>query len=502
MVIVRAYVKIDRMPVPDISRSFIVTSWLLISVPGSFPQQPPDMHQIGPVSVQANLRSRLELWDWFEAPENNSYAFSGNILRTSFTRQRESFDWQIELAVPFLLALPENSISPAPQLQLGFGGQYYGANKRSQNAAMIFPKQAFIRWKNLFGSKGNALRIGRFEFIDGTEITPSNPSLAALKRDRITQRLIGNFGWTHVGRSFDGAHYSWTRQGLNVTVMGGIPTRGVFQVDGWGWVEVATLYGAVTGQIPGRKHNAEWRALAIYYQDWRGINKTDNLPEALRSRSAGNIRIGTFGGHYLHTMATAAGSLDALLWGVGQAGKWGGLNHGAGAIAVEGGWQPDVLPRLRPWLRAGYFRSSGDHDPEDDDHGTFFQVLPTPRPYARFPFFNLMNNQDIFGTLMLRPHPLLAVKGEIHDLQLSSSQDLWYQGGGAFQPWSFGYIGRPSSGMKSLARLYDVSIDYTVNARLTLSGYFGHARGGSVIRAIYPSGRNGSLGYLEASYKF
>jgi len=36
----------------------------------------------------------------------------------------------------------------------------------------------------------------------------------------------------------------------------------------------------------------------------------------------------------------------------------------------------------------------------------------------------------------------------------------YVQVGGAFQPWTFGYIGRPSGGSSGLATLYDASLDY------------------------------------------
>jgi len=74
---------------------------------------------------------------------------------------------------------------------------------------MVFPKQAFIRIKNLDRQGKQSLRIGRFEFSDGTETAPANATLAAVKRDRVAQRFLGPFGYTHVGRSFDGIQYTY-----------------------------------------------------------------------------------------------------------------------------------------------------------------------------------------------------------------------------------------------------------------------------------------------------
>ncbi len=454
--------------------------------------------KLGPVVLHGSIRSRVEFWNWFEGDADNSYAFSGNLARLAFSQAGKRFDWQIELAAPILLGLPENAVAPGTQGQLGLGANYYVSNDRSRNAAMVFPKQAFVRIKQ----SAHALRLGRFEFNDGTETAPEDVTIAWLKRERISQRLIGTFGFTHVGRSFDGGHYTWNSKNTNVTVLGVLPTRGVFQVDGWGNLHVGLGYAALTRSYSSKRHHIDARGFGIYYQDWRHIVKTDNRPSELRNSDLANIRIGSFGGHYLHRITTGGGPLDFLVWGVGQTGRWGRLDHRATAIAAEAGWQPPGMPALRPWLRAGYFHGSGDDNPLDNRHGTFFQILPTPRPYARFPFFDFLNNEDFMGMLLLRPHSAITIRTEVHGLRLASGSDLWYLGGGAFQPWTFGYIGRATGGNRGLATLYDAGVDYNVNPQLTVSGYFAHAQGHSVMQAIYPRGRNANFGYLELNYHY
>ena len=64
----------------------------------------------------------------------------------------------------------------------------------------------------------------------------------------------------------------------------------------------------------------------------------------------------------------------------------------------------------------------------------------------------------------------------------------------AFQPWTFGFQGRPSNGHTGLATLYDLSGDYNFKHGLSLGLYFGYAVGGPVIKAIYPKDSNGALG--------
>jgi hypothetical protein len=463
----------------------------------------PKALKIGPVTVAGSLRTRLELWDWFEGDGNNSYGYLGNLLRVSLGQSKKTWDWQVELAVPVLLGLPDDAIAPGTQGQLGLGATYFASNDRSRNAAMVFPKQGFVRFKGLGGVEGQSLRLGRMEVIDGSEVVPGNATLAAVKRDRIAHRLLGNFGFSHVGRSFDGAQYALNKRKLNLTLFGGRPTRGVFQVDGWGELDINTYYGALTGQLAAGKGAGEWRVFGLGYSDYRdGVLKTDNRVTAVRRADTEHINIGTFGGHYIHSAPTSAGDFDFLLWGAAQTGSWGRLSHRAYAGAAEMGFQPNIVPRLRPWIRAGYNYGSGDESAEDGAHGSFFQVLPTPRVYARFPFFNMMNSADAFGELILRPHRRLTLRTDWHALRLASKQDLWYLGGGAYQPWTFGYTGRAAANSGGLAMLLDVSADYAVNANLALAGYAGHASGRSMIETIYPKGKNGNFGYLELTWRF
>jgi Alginate export len=458
--------------------------------------------QIGDVTFSGSVRERYEAWGWFEpAMGQNLYGFSGTLIRLALSQQRETFDWKLEFAVPVLLGIPDKAVQPAPAGQLGLGGSYYAANDKNQNTAFIFPKQAYVRFKD---DNGSSFQAGRFEFMDAMEVKPKDPTLATLKNDRIGQRLIGTFGYSDVMRSFDGLHYAFNSDDWNFTVVSAIPTRGVFQVDGWGWVKTPVTYAAITHEINNGEGqaNAEWRVFGIYYNDSRDIEKTDNRPASVRALDLSAINIGTYGGHVIAALPASGGTFDVLGWLALQNGSWGTQSQRASAFAGEAGFQPNIWERVRPWIRGGYFYSSGDGTPDDHIHGTFFAILPTPRVYARFPFFNEMNNRDLFEEIELRPGKNFTIRSDIHGLWLDNRHDLWYSGGGAFQPWTFGYQGRPSNGHTGLATLYDISGDYNFKHGISLGLYFGYAVGGPVIKSIYPKDSNGALGYTEFNYHF
>jgi hypothetical protein len=341
------------------------------------------------------------------------------------------------------------------------------------------------------------------EFNDGLEVTPRNATLATLNRDRISQRVLGNFGFSDVLRSLDGAQYVLSTPTLTVTALAARPTEGVFQVNGWNELNINVFYGALTGQAGSARQPAAWRVFVLGYDDYRhGVLKTDNRPATVRAADTDTIAIGTYGGNYLQVAATEAGPVDLLFWGVVQTGSWGALSHRAGALAAEIGWQPSGLPALKPWIRAGYDYNSGDSSPTDDRHGTFFQGLPTARIYARMPFFNLMNNVDAFGELILRPSSRLTLRTDVHALSLADKNDLWYSGGGAFQPDTFGFNGRPSNGQTGLATLYDVSGDITLNAHIALNLYYAEAHSQAVAHTIFPSSSGAHLAFAEWQIRF
>ena len=448
-----------------------------------------------------NWRARVEGWDWFKGGVGDSnYALGHSLLQVAIGQAGDRFAWRIEAAQDTILGLPNNAAVPAPQGQLGLGGTYFAANGNKNNVASGFVKQAFVQVK---GHGQRSLKLGRFEYFDGTEVQPKDTTLATLVQTRISQRLIANFGFSAVQRTFDGAQLSWNINKNNITIFGARPTRGVFQVDGMGELNIEVYYGAFTAPVETKHGAGELRVFGLGYVDDRTqVLKTDNRLQTTRAADHGKIEIATYGADYLHVFNTpTTGKFDILAWGAVQTGSWGLLTQRAGAFVGEFGWQPP-LHTLQPWLSMGYSYGSGDGNPTDSRHGTFFQVLTTPRLYARFPFYNMMNNEDFYGTLNLRPSAKMLLRSEVHALRLASAADLWYLGGGAFQPQTFWYTGRPSNGSRSLANVWDLSADYQITRSLSASLYYAHAWGKGVIASIYPNDRNGQLAYLETNFRF
>lgn len=449
---------------------------------------------IGTVTTSASVRIRPEVWDWFDDGSAGEYSYIGALVRAGVQQQRGSFSWRVEGAAPFLLNLPDDAIAAAPEGQLGLGATYFAANQNDRDASAVFVKQLWLR----YGDAGHNLRLGRFEFNDGAERAPADAVLATLKAQRIQSRLIGTFGFAHVMRSWDGAHYSWDRGRSNVTALLVRPTKGVFTVRGQpGIDDVGIGYLAWTGGWEHGRGARDLRLYALSYSDSRNVLKVDNRPLSARQADTDDIALGTLGGHWLETWRGGGNTVDVLGWAALQGGSWGELDQVASAYALEGGIQRPSLP-WRPWLRAGYFWSSGDGDPGDDEHRTFFQVMPTPRPYARFPFYNSMNLTEQFVTLLLRPTATVSLRLGAHELELQNEGDLWYAGGGPFNS-AFGYQGRPVGRSPRLATVTDASLEWRPSRHLVFELYTAGASGGGVVRNIYAGSGDARLFYFETT---
>ena len=452
-------------------------------------------------------RIRGEFVDWFEPHQGKAptgqqrYDFLGNQLRVGAKLKNGPVLFTVEVQDTELVNLPNDASLAAPYGNLGPGALYF-ANTRKRDQRETFLKQANVTLTNLPGLAGSSATIGRLEYADGSETTPSDPALAWVKRSRIAERLVGPFGYTHVTRSLDGARAAYDAPLFNVTAMGGRPTQGGFEISANRELDVYLAGLAATlKQIPNFAP-FDARLFYLFYEDQRlGAVKTDNRPLAARRADGDHISIHTFGAHAITVADAGPGKVDGLLWGAAQTGDWGTLSHDAWAYAAEAGYQ---LPKVfaAPWVRGGFNASSGDGNSADHRHATFSQLLPTARIYAQFPFFNLMNNQDLFLQVILKPHSRVTLRSDYHWLRLTTSKDLWYAGGGATSNQFFGFSGTPSSGHRELAYLTDVSATISILKQLTAYAYYGRSFGQRVVKGTFPGGDTANYGYVELTYRY
>lgn len=490
--------------------AFVLVSQLITAARPAFAQDgnelfdssnPPQQLKIGSIDVGGEIFGRGEYWNWFLGSDRAHYGFGQSVLRLDLSRQASKYGWKVSIAQPSLYGLPGNAFVPGTNTPLGYGAVYYAANGNDRNTAGAFVREAFVSIRGI-DHNHSILRVGRFLFNDGLEKKPESSDLAWLLRERISQRLIGDSEWTGITRSFDGAHFS-TDLGSdsNVTLMAGRVSKGVFQTDGLGEMDVETFYGAYTREFPTPRTDSELRVFGIGYRDGRNALKSDNRPLAARLADTADINIGTFGVNYaLVAPIRYLGKWDIVVWGAEQIGHWGSLTQRANSGLFELGWHPPI-PRSHIWLRAGAFFASGDGNPNDGKHGTFFQPLPTEQLYARLPFYTLQNTEDYTGQVIWQPNHRLEFRSEVHKVKLHSANDEWYLGTGAFQNSTFGYYMLPNSGHRGLGNYVDFSPKYQVTEHFAMRAYVGALSGKAVETSSF-KGKKGGFTFFEIAYRF
>ncbi len=456
------------------------------------------------VSLLAEGIARYELWDWFEptGTADNEYGYFFSRARSGLLFNSPLLDARVQLQYTQLFNTPgASSVVATPQGPLGFGPLYF-SNTGERFAHSVFIKNLSVDIKDPL-KWGLSARIGRFEYSDGTEMLSGDAKLDWVLGTRVSQRLIGPFGFSAFTRSFDGAWVWWDQPKFRVDQLLARPTQGGFEERAGNTIDkidltASTLTIKKDVLIP---HTQE-RAFLIRYIDQRAVTqRVDNSGIGTAPRV--NVSVDTYGLDLAGAYPHGDNEIDGLFWGALQGGDWYELSHRAYAWDIEGGYQFKKV-WAKPWLRLGYYQGSGDSNPGDTLHETFFQVLPTARQYAFFPLHNMMNNHDLFAQFLVKPCAPLTIRADWHWLTLDARADRLYGGSGASQEKGgiFGYFGRNGSNKYDVGNLLDVSVTYDPKPWLKISAYYGHIFGGAVLDKIYPNGSDADFFFTEVGLKF
>ncbi|HEY3162221.1 MAG TPA: alginate export family protein [Vicinamibacterales bacterium] len=462
-----------------------------------------------PASTTWTLRdwSRVEMWRFFEPPAgggNDDYAFGANRLFAGVQRTARAYDFTAALQYVQFGGLPSDAVGPGP---LGTGAVYYAHAGRS-DSRQVYLRYANIRVKRLIPR--TTIQIGRMAYASGNEAVSGNSKIEAVRTQHVFARLIGEFGWSIYQRAYDGVRVDTARSRWTATGFAFHPTQGGFEDAAGLMMPGVTVLGAAATVNPapstrsapsGQAPAIQYQAFAYRYRDTRRVTqRPDNTG---RTATAADVGINTFGVTVITAPPPRNGrQWDALLWVAAQTGSWYEQTHRAASVAAELGHQWTAA-RWQPWLRGGYLYASGDGDPSDNRHGTFFEMLPTVRQYAQSALYSQMNNTDLFAQLLARPRPNINVRFDWHRVGLASSRDGWYFGSGATQEHGsiFGFATRPSFGATHLATIEEGSIDYAIQPHWSIGGYLAVGRGGGVVTPAF-AGQTLTFAFIENVVQF
>ncbi len=442
--------------------------------------------------------TRMERTSYFEPQPgggNHDYGHISNRRRFGLRRSTERYDLMAAGQYVQFGGLPNDAVGPGA---LGVGALYFG-HSRDTSSNQIYLKYLNVRLTDLL--PGLTVQLGRFGYASGGEVTSSPAKVETVKRLRVHSRLIGGFEWSLYQRSYDGFRVDVRQPAWVATFSGFRPTQGGFEEEANGHVEALDVLAGTLTLLPDEVvPHTDWQVFAYRYDDRRRVTgRPDNTG---RPVAAADVQINSFGTTLVGAYPSGAGELDLLVWLVGQSGSWYELDHGALAIVSEVGYQWREA-QWRPWIRGGFLRASGDDDPSDATHGTFFQMLPTVRKYSLSATYAQMNLWDAFGQLILRPTDKLNVRADVHRLGLIEAADRWYQGSGVTQEEGtiFGYAARPSNGATDLGTVVEGAATYTVNPTWSVNGYVGSMTGGDVVTGAFAGDRL-TYAYLENIVSF
>ncbi len=484
-----------RIPATLLAFVCLWTGPALAQTPVSGDQAPPNPPTW---SFTARHTLRIETWQFFEPRPGGGdpdYAFLGNRILVQARRTAPRLDITLAAQHVGLLGLPDRASGPGA---LGTGALYYAQGGQHTTVGRLYPRYAHIRLKGL--APGLDVQVGRQAYTSGAEASSGVPKIEAVKRQRVDARLVGEFEWSLYQRGFDGVRIEWSRPEMHLTAGAFMPTQGGFARESETTMTDLVVAGVTLDVAPSRaRPNTALQAFVWRYGDARRVTgRPDNTG---RVAGRADVSVTTVGGSLIGAYPVAGGQLDVLGWIAAQTGGWYDHDHGAVSVAAEAGYQWTAKP-WAPWLRAGFNHASGDDDPADGNHGTFFPMLPTMRRFSQTTVNSTMNLDDLFVTAILRPRPALNLRVDWQRLWLASAADRWYAGSGATLATggNFGYVSRPSNGSTDFGSSLEMSAAYTINKYWSVNGFAGRMWGGPVVTGTF-AGSSLWFVYIESGLR-
>lgn len=429
------------------------------------------------VSGGVNIILRNELWNTFQKQDSDTdrtYDFFLVRARAYLDLNWEHVSFHVMGQGVKAFNLPDNGA-------FGPGVLYFDASDQKTNPGNFQFVEAFIHLKNL---KGFYLKGGRMGFKDGGQVLYKDlPKLNWVIKQRLSERIIGNWDWTLIGRRYDGGSGGWANDMFDINLMGANVTFGGFDIDDGYWKDldtVAVFGGAFTVKEGVLVENTQFQLFNYFYFDNR--NPAITL-------AGDDLKINTTGVSMAGAYPMGTGELDTMLWFAFQLGDFGIEDQRALAFIAELGYQFTSTP-WTPWFRFGLAYASGDGDPDDSNNGTFFNMVPTNHKWYGYADTTAFSNVvDLYNQILLKPHKKVFFGIEGHLFWLASDDEVWIGGSGPFNDSAFGYAFRnpaPGNDIESfLGGEIDLTLSFKALEYLVLQAGYSHFFGAEGVQAVF-----------------
>lgn len=306
------------------------------------------------------------------------------------------------------------------------------------------------------------------------------------------QRLISPLDWANTRRTFDGAKIFYTSKEWSFD---GFWTRPVpfsqhvnqdTNFDSCDWSqEFMGLYSSYKGK-KDQVSDFYFLRFAEYQGPGTAVAPTDYDPMLFAARWSGKDA-----DYY------GDGSFFWDTEGGYQFGDWGAQNQSAGFATVGLGrdWSKR---KYKPKMMLYYDYASGDQDPNDGTHGTFFQYFGLVHKY--FGFADLVARQnihDLNGQCFLTLNKKTTLLFWHHIFWLDSPRDGLYNAAGVrtlYDPTgnSGSYVGQET----------DFTCQYNINPYSDLLIGYSHFWAGDFVENLAPNGNDIDFTYVQYSIRF
>ncbi|MBI3620785.1 MAG: alginate export family protein [Nitrospirae bacterium] len=346
--------------------------------------------------------------------------------------------------------------------------------------------QGYVTVKNVLGPVN--LTLGRQELFFGDH------------------RLVGNLGWSNIGRSFDGLRMTYVYVPVRVDLWAAVPKQfgtnvgadPTFSTSNRESQQFYGLYGAVTVD------SLVVEPYVLYLRDTGNateVNGGGALVSPITAPAARGQGRATMGLRFNGRAADE--SIDYTAEGAYQTGNMDGRGTtpksaiSAYAVALKAGYTAPVA--VKPRLGVEYDLASGDDNPADDRFTTFENLFPTNHMhYGYMDYVGWRNMQALRFSMGLKPTAATGVSLDYHLFWLAKAGDNWYAASGQiFRTTPAGNT------QKELGEELDLVAYVMVLDKLRLEAGYGHFFPGRYVKANFPAATDASdFIYVQAGVGF
>lgn len=419
------------------------------------------------VTLGGEIRERYEFRD--NADFNDT---SNDTLSFMASRIRLHLGYDVTESISFYFQMQDSRL---------FGSE----TSTASNEKNLDLHQGYLLVKNMAGRLSIAL--GRQEIFFGDH------------------RLVGHFGWSNVGRSFDGVRFTY---------------QGPVRLDLWGAVTkvFGTNIGADPAFSPSNRDQQQFYGLygtvkrglvsiepyVMYLRDTANaseLTSTGTLVSpitdpAARGQDRTTLGLRVDGKLFDNTVdftaesAYQTGTMDAR-------GTTPESDISAYAFAVKAGYTLPVA--FSPRIGVEYDRASGDDNPTDDNFTTFENLFPTNHiHYGYMDYVGWRNMQDLRFSLGIKPTKTSGLSMDYHLFRLVEERDNWYRASGHI------FRATPITNQETEMGREINLVGYTILMdKLRVEAGYGHFFVGDYIKTHFPSATDDSdFLYLMATTGF